>query len=126
MGFARSTWSEPMAIPRVQPCEVVDVGPLGPTLADRKTTPLLETGGLEVVRLVVPQGKQIPTHTSRGEVTVQCVEGRVAFTAGDVTHELTAGQLLLLPGAQSHSVLGIEDASLLMTIVFPPDSAQVS
>lgn len=102
--------------------EVFDVRPLGPALTDRETTALIDTGGLEVVRLIVPRGTEIPTHKTQGDVTVQCVEGRVAFTAGGVARELTAGQLLYLQGAQSHSVLGIEDASLLMTIVLPRGS----
>ena len=69
--------------------------------------------------LVIPRGKEIPTHTTRGEITVHCLEGRVAFTTGGVTHELGAGQLLYLQGEQPHSVLGIDDASLLVTITFP-------
>jgi quercetin dioxygenase-like cupin family protein len=68
---------------------------------------------------VIPRGKEIPTHTTHGEITVQCVEGRVAFTTGGVTHEIGAGQLLYLHGEQPHSILGIDDASLLMTITFP-------
>lgn len=36
--------------------------------------------------------------------------------------ERTAGQRLHVQGEQSHSVLGIEDASLLMTIVVPRGS----
>jgi quercetin dioxygenase-like cupin family protein len=112
-----------MAVAFARSEEVIDVRPLGPALADWETTALLETGGLEVVRLIVPRGAEIPTHKTRGDVTVHCVEGRVAFTAGDVARELWAGQLLDLQGAQSHSILGIEDASLLMTIVLPRGSA---
>jgi quercetin dioxygenase-like cupin family protein len=111
-----------MAIPHAQPGEVIDVRPLGPALADATTTALVKTQSLEVIRLVIPRGKEIPTHTTRGEITVQCVEGQVAFTTGGVTQELGAGQLLYLRGQQPHSVRGIEHASLLVTITFPRDS----
>jgi quercetin dioxygenase-like cupin family protein len=111
-----------MAIPHVQPGEVIDVRPLGPALAGARTTALVKTEGLEVIRLVIHRGKEIPTHATRGEITVQCLEGRVAFTTGGVTHELGAGQLLFIQGEQPHSVLGIDDASLLVTITFPRDS----
>jgi quercetin dioxygenase-like cupin family protein len=47
------------------------------------------------------------------------VEGRVAFVTDGVTHELGAGQLLYLQGQKPHSVLGIDNASLLVTITFP-------
>jgi quercetin dioxygenase-like cupin family protein len=111
-----------MAIPHAQPGEVIDVRPLGHALAGARTTALIKSESLEVIRLVVPKGKEIPTHETRGEVTVHCLEGRVAFTTGGVTHELGAGHLLYLQGEQPHSVLGIDDASLLVTITFPRDS----
>ena len=111
-----------MAIPHAQPGELIDVRPLGPALAGARTTVLVKTESLEVIRLVIPPGKELPTHSTRGEITVQCVEGRVAFTTGGVTRELGAGQLLYLEAEQPHSVLGIEDASLLVTITFPRDS----
>ena len=111
-----------MAIPHAQPGEVIDVRPLGPALAGAKTTALVKTESLEVIRLVIPRGKEIPTHATRGEITVQCVEGRVAFTTGGVTSELESGQLLYLKGEQPHSVLAIDDAALLVTITFPRDS----
>jgi quercetin dioxygenase-like cupin family protein len=111
-----------MAIPHAQPGEVIDVRPLGPALAGARTTALVKTEALEVIRLVLPRGKEIPTHETRGEVTVHCLEGRVAFTAGGVAHELESGQLLYLQCEQPHSVLGIDDASLLVTITFPRDS----
>lgn len=111
-----------MAIPHAQPGEVINVRPLGTAAAGAKTTALVKTESLEVIRLVVPQGKEIPTHSTRGEITVQCLEGRVGFTTGGVTHELGAGQLLYLRAEQPHAVLGIEDASLLVTITFPRDS----
>ncbi len=108
-----------MAIPHAQPGEVLDIRPLGPALAGARTSALVKTGSLEVIRLVIPRGKEIPTHTTRAEITIQCVEGRVAFTTGGVTHELVAGRLLYLQGEQPHFVLGIDDASLLVTITFP-------
>jgi quercetin dioxygenase-like cupin family protein len=108
-----------VAIPHAQPGEVIDVGPLGPAFAGARTTALVKTENMEVIRLLIPRGKQFPTHTTRGEITVQCLEGRVAFTTDSVTHELSAGQLLLVSGEQPHSVLGIDDASLLVTITLP-------
>ncbi len=112
-----------MAIPHARPGEVIDVRPLGSALTGARTTALVKTESLEVIRLVIPPGKEIPTHTTRGEITVQCVEGRVAFTTGDITHEMGAGQLLYLRSEQPHSVLGLDDASLLVTITFPRDSS---
>ena len=55
-----------------------------------KTTTLAKTGDLELIRLVIPAGKDIPIHKAPGEITVQCLEGRVAFTVDGMTQELTA------------------------------------
>lgn len=108
-----------MAIPHAQPGEIIDVRPLAKDLSAARTTVLAKTDGLEIIRLVIPRGKEIPTHATHGEITVQCLEGRVAFTSEGVKRELAAGELLYLQGEQSHSVAGIDDASLLLTITFP-------
>ena len=55
-----------MAIPHAHPGEVIDVRPLGPALAAARSTALIRTESLEVIRLVIPRGKEIPTHTTRG------------------------------------------------------------
>ena len=62
---------------------------------------------------------EIPTHKAKGELIVQCLEGKIAFTACGKTHELEAGQLLHLPTGEPHSLRGIEDGSLMLTILLP-------
>jgi quercetin dioxygenase-like cupin family protein len=106
-----------MAIPHAKSGEVVDVLPLGPALAQAVTTTLVKTNMLEVLRLVIPAGKAIPEHRTHGEITVHCLEGRIAFELGGSTRELTAGQLLYVAGDEPHSLRGLEDASVLVTIV---------
>lgn len=106
-----------MAIPHAQPGDVIDVRPLGPALAPAQTRTLFKTANLEVVRLVMAAGKQIAEHRAPGEITVQCLEGRIAFTALGRPQELTAGQLLYLPAGEPHSVRCIEDASFVLTIL---------
>jgi nucleotide-binding universal stress UspA family protein/quercetin dioxygenase-like cupin family protein len=101
------------------PGDAVDVRPLGPSLASAHTRPLIRTTTVEVVRLVVRAGQEIPQHASQGEIIVHCLEGRVAFTALGKTQVLEAGTLLDLPASKPHSIKGIEDASLLLTTVLP-------
>jgi quercetin dioxygenase-like cupin family protein len=108
-----------MAGPHAKPGEVVDVRPLGPALASSQTTALVRAEQVEVIRLVVPAGKEIAEHKAKGEIVVQCLEGRVAFTAQGEAQTLEAGTLLYLPAGESHSVRGVEDASLLLTILLP-------
>jgi quercetin dioxygenase-like cupin family protein len=92
---------------------------LGGGLGTAKSTRLLSTGAVELVRLVVPAGRQIPTHRAAGEITVQCLEGRVAFEHEGAVHELLPGDLMHLCPQESHAVTGIEDSSLLVTLVRP-------
>jgi quercetin dioxygenase-like cupin family protein len=106
-----------MAIPHAQSGEVVDVRPLGPALAAAQTTTLVKSKTLEVLRLVVPAGKEIPSHEVPGEVTLLCLEGVVGIPVGGDTRVLEAGQLLYLAGRESHAVRGIQDASVLVTIL---------
>jgi quercetin dioxygenase-like cupin family protein len=106
-----------MAIPHAKSGELIDIRPLGAALAQARTTTLVKTKTLEIIRLVIPAGKDIPAHQAHGEITVQCLEGRVAFTVGDTKRVLEAGQLLYLSSEQPHSLHGIEDASVLLTIL---------
>ncbi len=113
------TQREPMAIHHAQSGEVVDVSPLGDSLQDLKTHVLIKTQDLQVLRLVMPQGKEIPIHRAPGRITVHCLEGRVAFTALRGTMELVGGQLLYLEPEEPHSLLAHENSSLLVTLVLP-------
>lgn len=106
-----------MAVAHAKSGEVIDVRPLGSTLARATTTTLVKTEVLEVIRLVIPAGKHISEHRAPGEITVQCLEGRVAFRAGDETRDLEAGRLLYLSSGEPHSLSGIEDSSVLLTIL---------
>jgi nucleotide-binding universal stress UspA family protein/quercetin dioxygenase-like cupin family protein len=101
------------------PDEPVDARPLGAALASAHTRRLLRTPAVDVVRLVVRAGQEIPQHASPGEILVHCLEGRVAFTALGKTREIGAGTLLSLPAGEPHSLRGIEDASLLLAVLAP-------
>jgi quercetin dioxygenase-like cupin family protein len=106
-----------MAIPHAAPGEIVDVRPFGPQLAEKQTTTLIKTDRLEVIRLVLPADKTIAPHRVSGEITVQCLEGRVEFESGGQTRSLEAGHLLYLRGGSEHALKAIEDASVLVTIL---------
>lgn len=106
-----------MATNHAQPGEVIDVTPLGAALADTKTTTLFKAESIEVIRLVLRTGKVIEEHSAPGEITVHCLEGRVAFTTRGETTELGPGRLLYLNAAEPHAVRCLEDASLLVSIV---------
>jgi quercetin dioxygenase-like cupin family protein len=106
-----------MAIPHAKPGEVVDVRPLGSGLSAAGTWTIVKTDTLEVIRIVLPAGKELPPHKVPGEITVQCLEGKVEFRSGELTRELTGGMFLYLEGDAEHSLRTSENSSLLVTIL---------
>jgi quercetin dioxygenase-like cupin family protein len=108
-----------MATPQANVGELVDVRPLGSVPASSQRTILLRAEQVEIARLVVQGGKEIPEHKAKGEIVVQCLEGRVAYSVFGKTLTLEPGKLLYMPMGEPHSVKGIEDASLLLTVFHP-------
>ncbi|MEO7547158.1 MAG: cupin domain-containing protein [Ramlibacter sp.] len=105
-----------MAIPHARPGEVIDVKPLGTGLAAARSHALFKSGELELIRLVLLAGEQMPPHAVTGEITLQCIEGRIALSCDAGMRELGPGQLIRITGGEVHSLRAIEDASLLLTI----------
>lgn len=105
-----------MSIQHARPNEIVQL-PLGTALSHSKTMTLVKSDDLELIRLVLPADKEIPMHQAHGEITVQCLEGRISFTAESKTHELMPGQLLYLRTGEPHALKAIEDSSVLVTIL---------
>jgi quercetin dioxygenase-like cupin family protein len=110
--------------PRPKISGVIDVLSDGPAQQGAPPSSLAKTEMLEVRRLTLPKGRAIPTHKALGEITVQCLEGRIAFTASGVTREVRVGQLIVLPAGEPHSLVGLEDSTLLVTkvLLHPPSS----
>jgi quercetin dioxygenase-like cupin family protein len=102
-----------------KPGDPIDVRPLGNAPASAHTRTLVRTAAVEVVRLVVRAGQEVPRHESQGEVIVQCLEGRAAFTALGKTQVLEAGRMLCLPAGEPYAFQGIKDASFLLTSLVP-------
>ena len=98
--------------------EVVDLQPLGNKLRETKPTALVKTQSFEAARIIVLAGKEIPTHEVAGNMTLHCLEGRVHIALDHTSIELAAGQWIYLDGGERHSINGVEDSSLLMTILF--------
>jgi quercetin dioxygenase-like cupin family protein len=106
-----------MALTHAKAGEVVDLGPLGPALAEAKTSALAKTEQFEAVRLVLPAGRTIPQHAVDGQITLHCLEGHVLLRAGrEIT--LRAGDWVYLDRGTPHGLEAIEDSALLLTIMF--------
>jgi quercetin dioxygenase-like cupin family protein len=93
--------------------------PLGETFGAAASTTLLKSAGLDLIRLVIPAGKEIPPHRAPGEITVHCIEGHVAFEHDGSVLDLHAGDLLQLCPQETHALKGILDSTVLVTRLRP-------
>jgi quercetin dioxygenase-like cupin family protein len=105
-----------MALPHLTAGQVIDIKPLRSGLATARTAALFKSRDLEVMRLVLLAGKSLPAHKLAGEVTIQCLEGRLSIDLDGLASTLEAGELMLLAGGMMHGVTAISDASALVTI----------
>lgn len=106
--------------------EVIDVHPLETPVENVRVATLVKTGLLEVRQLTLPKGREVPSHHAPGQITVHCLEGRVTFTADGVPHDLKAGQMLFLEAGAPHSLVGLEDSTLLVTKLAPVSSVTLA
>lgn len=104
-----------MALPHADSGQIIDISPLGARLRSTVSTALFKADDLEVMRLVLLAGREMPPHKVSGEVTIQCIEGVVEVSSKKVC-QLDAGKMLYLRGDEVHSLRAIEDASVLLTI----------
>ncbi len=78
----------------------------------------MKTPTLEVIRLILQADKEVcHHHEMTGEVMVHCLEGLITVQINGDSRVLEAGQMLYLSGGQPHSLRGLEDASVLLTIL---------
>ncbi len=107
-----------MALHHAKPAEVVDLRPLGPGLKEAKSATIVKSAAFEAIRLIVPAGALIPRHEVPGSITLHCLEGRIELDLEGSSLELGANEWVHLEGGAPHAVRGIEDSSVLLTILF--------
>jgi quercetin dioxygenase-like cupin family protein len=108
-----------MPAPQAKLSEVIDIRSAEAAGSSGPSTLLAKTAALEVRRLTLSKGREIPTHKATGEITVHCLEGRVAFTSGETKRDLGPGQIVLLAAGEPHSLVGLEDSTVLVTKILP-------
>ncbi|HWA69639.1 MAG TPA: hypothetical protein VG821_07380 [Rhizomicrobium sp.] len=108
-----------MAQPHATPGNVVDLGPLGSQLRNAKTTALVKEKHFEAIRLIVHEGAKIAPHAVAGNIMLHCLEGQVILGLASGEIVLEGGDWIYLSEAESHSLRGIVDSSLLLTILLP-------
>src|SRR5690606_16338163 len=96
--------------------EVVDLESWGSDLPQGKSKAIVKTDQMELIRIDLPSGREIPEHNAPGHITVQCIKGSVDFSCHGTTRHLKKGQLLFLEPEEVHSLKSREDAAILLTV----------
>ncbi len=111
-----------MALPHAESGQIVHVRPLGDRLPQATSTAILKAEQLEVLRVVLPEGKSMKEHQTPGEATVLCIEGVVDFTSEAGTQQLHPGDFVHLAPRAPHALKAVQSASLLVTICLLPSA----
>jgi quercetin dioxygenase-like cupin family protein len=106
-----------MALHHASSGELIDIRPLGNTLHDSPSIALFKTERLEVMRLVLPAGQKIAEHVVAGEITFQCLEGKVELQAHGKIQALGPGTLVFLDPSVPYALHAVVDSSVLMTVL---------
>lgn len=98
--------------------QIINVQPWGDTLRQHQTESIGHFQQVELVRLVVRTGERLPPHRAASLVTLQSLEGEtLVLREGVEPLRLTPGLLVCLAKNEVHTLEGVRDGSLLMTIV---------
>ena len=109
-----------MALAHARPGQPIDISPLGEALPQSATHAILKTQSLELIRVVLREGQDLPPHKVYGEMTLLCIEGGVRVDLAGSVCELLPGQVVLFPAQAEYAVRAMQDSSLLMTVQTPP------
>lgn len=112
-----------MALPHAEPMDVINVAPLGDQLQGTVSTSLLKTSRLQLLHLVLAAHQDQPEHHVDDECTIQCLEGDVEVVTPGGTRRLRAGQLIVLPAGQRHSLRARTDCAVLVTLLLDKGDA---
>ena len=106
-----------MALHHAQLRDVINVSPLGDGLAKAVSTSLLKTARVQLLHLVLPIHHEQPPHHVDDECTIHCLEGEVEVVMPGGTQRLRAGNLVVLPAGETHSLRARSDCAVLVTLL---------
>lgn len=80
---------------------------------------LTQNGHVGLTLFAFAAGTSISAHESRGDAMVTVLEGTGELVVGEKTHTVQAGETLVMPANVAHSVAGVTDMKMILTVVFP-------
>jgi quercetin dioxygenase-like cupin family protein len=116
-----------MATHHAKPGEIVDLTTWAEDLPVEKSKAIAKIAHLELARLVIGGGTEM--HSSGycqvpGPIVVHCIDGEIELLMPEGALAIRAGQLVYLLGGTKHSIRGVCDSTVLLTIVLEPAQAR--
>lgn len=108
-----------MSIPHAFPGMAAELQLPDELLSEADTFVLVKNDAFEAIRMAVRKDYEVcHDHHVPGAITIQCLTGRIALTSGGDTNSLKTNQWSFLPGGVPHTIKGVEDSLVLLTVMF--------
>lgn len=98
--------------------ELIDIPTWADEFEEEKTKSIAKLKEMQFIRLVLKEGQEFKEHRVSGPISVYCVSGEFEFTADGVTQVIKEMQMIYLAPGVLHSLQGIRDSVILLTIAF--------
>ncbi len=89
--------------------------------SDRNSITIFKSDHMTIVLIGLHQNAYLKTHTAKGDIIVQVLEGKINFTALERTTALDKGQMLTLHANIPHSALALKESFFMLTMIVSPD-----
>lgn len=90
-------------------------------LPEVQSQAIVSTPDLEVMRLCMPAGKQLPPHAVAGPITLMCLKGQIDVHAHGAWHPMHVNDHLFLDGGVEHALKANSEAVVLVNIQRRPE-----
>ena len=84
---------------------------------------LIQNASVGITLFAFDANEEISAHTSTGDAMVLVLEGSAQVTISGQSHTVQAGEVIIMPAGQPHSVRAQERFKMLLTVVFTPKAA---
>ena len=112
-----------MALEHLLPGQTQALIPEGPLPTEFESRALFKGQDLEVIQLLMPEGRRMLDHRVDGEITLLCLKGCIQVISHEVGNEdprpkvrVAKGELLYLKRGEPHQLFAVVSSVVLLTI----------
>lgn len=85
--------------------------------SDRNSITIFKSDNMTIVLIGMHANAELKTHTAKGHICVQVLEGGINFTTEQKMVSMGKGQMISLKKNIPHSVLAIKESFILLTMM---------